>query len=104
MSSALPTAFRVSKDLQAQAKPRPWPWYAAPSKTQGYEVQGFAPTSRAARQLREAGIEAGTLQGFLARSAPSDAAPERKHFYFVDESSLASTNQMREFPGPAWPQ
>ena len=27
----------------------------------------------------------------------SDAAPERKHFYFVDESSLASTNQMREF-------
>jgi conjugative relaxase-like TrwC/TraI family protein len=63
----------------------------------GYEVQGFAPTSRAARQLREAGIEAGTLQGFLARSAPSDAAPERKHFYFVDESSLASTNQMREF-------
>ena len=25
------------------------------------------------------------------------AAPEQKHFYFVDESSLASTNQMREF-------
>ena len=23
--------------------------------------------------------------------------PEQKHFYFVDESSLASTNQMREF-------
>jgi ATP-dependent exoDNAse (exonuclease V) alpha subunit len=64
---------------------------------QGYEVQGFAPTSRAARQLREAGIEAGTLQSFLARTIPSDAAPERKHFYFVDESSLASTNQMREF-------
>jgi conjugative relaxase-like TrwC/TraI family protein len=63
----------------------------------GYEVQGFAPTSRAARHLREIGIEAGTLQGFLARAAPSDAAPERKHFYFVDESSLASTNQMREF-------
>jgi conjugative relaxase-like TrwC/TraI family protein len=63
---------------------------------QGYEVQGFAPTSRAARQLRDAGIEAGTLQGFLARATPSDATPERKHFYFVDESSLASTNQMRE--------
>ena len=63
----------------------------------GYEVGGFAPTSRAARQLREAGIEAGTLQGFLARTAPSDVVPERKHFYFVDESSLASTNQMREF-------
>jgi conjugative relaxase-like TrwC/TraI family protein len=63
----------------------------------GYEVQGLAPTSRAARQLRDAGIEAGTLQGFLARTASSDVAPERKHFYFVDESSLASTNQMREF-------
>lgn len=66
-------------------------------EARGYEVQGFAPTSRAARQLREAGIEAGTLQGFLARTAPSDAAPERRHFHFVDESSLASTNQMREF-------
>ena len=64
---------------------------------QGYEVQGFAPTSRAARQLREAGIEAGTLQGFLARSAQSDATPKQKHFYVVDESSLASTNQVREF-------
>jgi conjugative relaxase-like TrwC/TraI family protein len=62
----------------------------------GYEVQGFAPTSRAARQLREAGIEAGTLQGFLARSAQSDAVPDRRQFYFVDESSLASTSQMRE--------
>jgi conjugative relaxase-like TrwC/TraI family protein len=64
---------------------------------QGYEVHGFAPTSRAARQLREAGIEAGTLQSFLARTVPSEAAPDRKHFYFMDESSLASTNQMREF-------
>ena len=51
-------------------------------EAQGYEVQGFAPTSRAARQLREAGIEAGTLQGFLARSAPSDAAPETEAFLF----------------------
>jgi len=66
-------------------------------ESRGYEVQGFAPTSRAARQLHEAGIEAGTLQGFLARSGPSNATPEHRHFYFVDESSLASTNQMREF-------
>jgi conjugative relaxase-like TrwC/TraI family protein len=66
-------------------------------EAQGYEVQGFAPTSRAARQLREAGIEAGTLQGLLARSAQSDAGPDRRQFYFVDESSLASTSQMREF-------
>jgi ATP-dependent exoDNAse (exonuclease V) alpha subunit len=62
----------------------------------GYAVEGFAPTSRAARQLNEAGVEARTLQGFLAHSVKPDAA-EQKHFYLVDESSLASTNQMREF-------
>ena len=66
------------------------------AEAQGYTVEGFAPTSRAARQLHETGIESGTLQGFLARPARSDA-PEQKHFYFVDESSLASTNQIREF-------
>ena len=66
------------------------------AEMQGFQVEGFAPTSLAARQLGEAGIEAGTLQGFLARTkAPT--IPEQKHFYFVDESSLASTNQMREF-------
>jgi conjugative relaxase-like TrwC/TraI family protein len=66
-------------------------------EAQRYEVKGLAPTSRAARKLREAGIEAGTLQGFLARSAQSDAVHDRRQFYFVDESSLASTSQMREF-------
>ena len=66
------------------------------AETQGHQVEGFAPTSRAARQLNEASIKAGTLQGFLARTENSDLA-ERKHFYLVDESSLASTNQLREF-------
>jgi conjugative relaxase-like TrwC/TraI family protein len=66
------------------------------AESQGYEVEGFAPTSRAARQLNEAGIEGGTLQGFLARSATPEMHGQ-KHFYFVDESSLTSTNQMREF-------
>jgi conjugative relaxase-like TrwC/TraI family protein len=66
------------------------------AERQSYQVEGFAPTSRAARQLKEAGIEAGTLQGFLARSANPDQL-EQKHFYLVDESSLASTNQIREF-------
>jgi conjugative relaxase-like TrwC/TraI family protein len=66
------------------------------AERRGYQVEGFAPTSRAARQLNEAGIEAGTLQGFLARTASPDLR-EQKHFYLVDESSLASTNQMREF-------
>ncbi len=66
------------------------------AESQGYRVQGFAPTSRAARQLSEAGIEAATLQRFLAHPGNPDLR-ERKHLYLVDESSLASTNQIREF-------
>ena len=59
-------------------------------------VEGFAPTSRAAHQLREAGVAADTLQGFLARARSSNT-PTVKHLYVVDESSLASTEQMRDF-------
>jgi len=66
------------------------------AEERGYTVEGFAPTSRAARQLNEAGVESGTLQGFLARS-PNPTTLEQRHFYFVDESSLANTNQMRDF-------
>ena len=62
----------------------------------GYAVEGFAPTSRAARQLRDAGIAADTLQGFLARVRSANH-PSQKHLYMVDESSLASTEQMRDF-------
>jgi conjugative relaxase-like TrwC/TraI family protein len=73
------------------------------AESQGYQVEGFAPASRAARQLGEAGVEAGTLQGFLARSTTLMPA-DQKHLYFVDESSLASTNQMREFLSRLTPQ
>ena len=62
----------------------------------GYEVTGFAPTSRAAHQLREAGVNADTLQGFLARTR-NNHDPSRKHLYLIDESSLASTEQVRDF-------
>jgi len=64
----------------------------------GYTVEGFAPTSRASAQLREVGIDATTLQSFLARgdNHPS-ASPELRHLYMLDESSLASTRQMRSF-------
>jgi conjugative relaxase-like TrwC/TraI family protein len=64
---------------------------------QGYQVEGFAPTSRAAGQLNDAGIEAATLQSFLARGLDTERNPEQKRLFFIDESSLASTNQMREF-------
>jgi len=60
----------------------------------GFHVEGFAPTSRAAQQLRDVGVSADTLQGFLARSVQPDNS---RHLYMVDESSLASTRQMRDF-------
>jgi conjugative relaxase-like TrwC/TraI family protein len=72
-------------------------------ESQGYTVEGLAPTSRAARQLSDAGVETETLQGFLARGSNREASKE-KHFYFVDESSLASTNQVREFLARLRPQ
>jgi conjugative relaxase-like TrwC/TraI family protein len=62
----------------------------------GYRVEGFAPTSRAAHQLREAGISANTLQAFLARG-DRKIDPSGRWLYILDESSLASTQQMRDF-------
>ena len=73
------------------------------AESQGYTVRGFAPTSRAARQLNDAGVVSETLQKFLARSVDPNA-PGQRHFYFVDESSLASTNQMRDFLARLGPQ
>ncbi|WP_035351417.1 MobF family relaxase [Edaphobacter aggregans] len=68
------------------------------AEQQGYIVEGFAPTSRAAHQLRDAGIAADTLQGFLARGSHQPGGdPGTRHLYMVDESSLASTKQMRDF-------
>ncbi|HEX2710776.1 MAG TPA: AAA family ATPase, partial [Candidatus Acidoferrales bacterium] len=65
------------------------------AKQDGYKVEGFAPTSRAAQKLGEAGIESSTLQRHLARSEePQDG---QKRLYVLDESSLASTKQMNQF-------
>ena len=60
-------------------------------------MEGFAPTSRVAKQLGDAGISAGTLQAFLARGDRGRSLLDQKRLYFVDESSLTSTNQMKEF-------
>jgi conjugative relaxase-like TrwC/TraI family protein len=65
------------------------------AEREGYEVEGFAPTSRAAQKLGEAGIESSTLQRHLARSNEQHDGPKR--LYVLDESSLASTKQMNEF-------
>ena len=64
-------------------------------ETDGYRVEGFAPTSRAAQKLAEAGIETSTLQTHLARGEQPDTG--QKRLYVLDESSLASTRQMHEF-------
>jgi conjugative relaxase-like TrwC/TraI family protein len=61
----------------------------------GYTVEGFAPTSRAADKLGEAGIETKTLQAHLAQGQRADTGEHR--LYVMDESSLASTKQMHEF-------
>lgn len=63
----------------------------------GYTVEGFAPTSRAARQLREAGVSADTLQKFLARGTRPNQDSPSPHLYMLDESSLASTKHVRDF-------
>ena len=59
-----------------------------------YIVKGLAPTSRAAQKLAEGGIRSTTLQRHLAPSV--EGQDQRKHFYILDESSLASTRQMNE--------
>ena len=65
------------------------------AEREGYEVEGFAPTSRAAQKLRESGIESSTLQRHLAHT--QEPQERHKRLYVLDESSLASTKQMNQF-------
>ena len=64
------------------------------AEERGYAIRGFAPTSRASKQLEQAGIPAKTLQHYLTQPR---SAGEGRTLFFVDESSLASTKQMRDF-------
>src|SRR5271157_2713012 len=65
------------------------------AEAQGYRVEGFAPTSRTAQKLGEAGMETSTLQKHLVRGQQPDT--DEKRLYVLDESSLASTRQVHEF-------
>jgi hypothetical protein len=65
------------------------------AEAEGYRVEGFAPTSRAAQKLGEAGMETSTLQRHLVRGQQPDSGEKR--LYVLDESSLASTRQVHEF-------
>ena len=67
----------------------------AAAEKQGYEVRGFAPTTRAAKQLAQSGINTETLQKFLRRR--EEAPPTHNRLFILDESSLASTRQLHKF-------
>ena len=69
--------------------------FANAAEREGYAVEGFAPTSRAAHRLEEAGINATTLQRFLRQRQSPD--PEKRRLFVLDESSLASTRQVNDF-------
>lgn len=79
------------------------------AEKKGYEVMGLAPSASAAKTLQaEAGIESRTLQKFLgqydgyAHGRGSEAGKKavqeefKNKMIVVDESSLASTNQIRD--------
>jgi len=67
----------------------------------GYDVQGFAPTTRATQLLAESGMQTRTLQKFLRQKAEPEAP---KRFYVLDESSLASTKAVNSFLSRVRPQ
>ncbi len=63
----------------------------------GFEVRGLAPTSRARNELAARGIQSATLQKHLLTGAKGEQQTSPPRLYFVDESSLSSTNQMHQF-------
>jgi conjugative relaxase-like TrwC/TraI family protein len=65
------------------------------AEKEGYEVRGFAPTTRATKQLAESGIKSETLQKFLSRR--EEAAANHNRLFVLDESSLASTRNLHKF-------
>jgi conjugative relaxase-like TrwC/TraI family protein len=69
----------------------------------GYKTQGLAPTSKATVGLKDAGIDSQTLQRFLT-GGPEQATDARPKMFFVDETSLASGQQMRGFLGRLCPR
>jgi conjugative relaxase-like TrwC/TraI family protein len=62
---------------------------------EGYEVRGFAPTTRATKQLAESGIQSETLQKFIRRR--QEAPSHHNRLFVLDESSLASTRNLHKF-------
>ena len=69
------------------------------AEANGYRVEGFAPTSRAAQKLSEAGIETSTLQLHLAKGQKADNGEKR--LYILDESSRRFHQADARFCEPA---
>jgi conjugative relaxase-like TrwC/TraI family protein len=65
------------------------------AEKEGYEVLGFAPTTRATKQLAESGIQSETLQKFIRRR--QEAPANHNRLFVLDESSLASTKNLHKF-------
>jgi conjugative relaxase-like TrwC/TraI family protein len=65
------------------------------AEKEGYEVRGFAPTTRATKQLAESGIKSETLQKFISRR--EEAPANHNRLFVLDESSLASTRNLHKF-------
>ena len=88
---------RLSAWMASRARGRRphYPLSAKAQRQRDISVEGFAPTSRAAQKLAEAGMETSTLQKHLARGEQPDTGEKR--LYVLDESSLASTRQLHEF-------
>ena len=60
------------------------------AEEQGYQVYGFAPTTRAVKSLSEAGVPARTVASLLE----SEAHHPSKQIWVIDESSLLPTRQV----------
>ena len=67
------------------------------AESSGYVVRGLAPTGTARDALREKGLEADTLQFYLAKSKKAAKQERSRTLFIVDETSLASTKQMSRF-------
>ncbi len=65
------------------------------AEKEGYELRGFAPTTRATKQLAESGIQSETLQKFIRRR--QEAPTNHNRLFVLDESSLASTRNIHKF-------
>jgi conjugative relaxase-like TrwC/TraI family protein len=65
------------------------------AEKEGYEVRGFAPTTRATKQLAASGIQSETLQKFIRRR--QEAPTNHNRLFVLDESSLASTRNLHKF-------